>query len=102
MNASSAPSLSKSRFMSGRQCHKRLYLATYHPELAAPADESSEATFEVGHTVGALARRRYAGGTLIGEDLDWSEAEEATAAALRDPDVPAIFEAAVSHGPVRV
>ena len=70
MNASIAsPGLSKSRFMAGLQCHKRLYLETYRPQLTGPADESGSATFERGHAVGALARNRYPGGTLIGENL---------------------------------
>jgi len=94
--------LSKSRFMAGMQCHKRLYLETYRPELAESADESGEATFEVGHAVGALARNRYPGGVLIGEDLDWSDAESATRDAIRNRAVPAIFEPALSLDGVRV
>jgi Domain of unknown function(DUF2779) len=97
-----SPALSKSRFMAGRQCHKRLYLETYRPELAGSADESGEATFEVGHAVGALARNRYSGGALIGEELDWAEADRATRAAFRDRAIPAIFEGALSFDGVRV
>ena len=97
-----SPALSKSRFMAGRQCHKRLYLETYRPELAESADESSEATFEMGHAVGALARNRYSGGTLIGEELDWTAANRATRAALRDRGIPAIFEGALSFDRVRI
>jgi hypothetical protein len=41
--------LSKSRFMAGMQCHKRLYVETFRPEVAGSADESGEATFDVGH-----------------------------------------------------
>lgn len=94
--------LSKSRFMAGRQCHKRLYLETYRPELAGSADESGDATFEMGHAVGALARNRYSGGVLIGEGLDWPEADHATRGALRDRAIPAIFEGALSFDRVRV
>jgi len=37
MNASIAsPGLSKSRFMAGLQCHKRLYLETYRLNLRVP------------------------------------------------------------------
>jgi Domain of unknown function(DUF2779)/Domain of unknown function DUF83 len=97
-----SPALSKSRFMAGRQCHKRLYLETYRPELAGSADESGDATFEMGHAVGALARNRYSGGTLIGEGLDWAEADRATRGALRDRAIPAIFEGALSFDRVRV
>jgi hypothetical protein len=97
-----SPALSKSRFMAGRQCHKRLYLETYRPELAGSSDESAEGTFEVGHAVGALARNRYPGGALIGEGLDWAEADHATRVALRDRAIPAIFEGVLSFDRVRV
>jgi predicted RecB family nuclease len=97
-----SPALSKSRFMAGRQCHKRLYLETYQSELAGSADESGDATFEMGHAVGALARNRYSGGVLIGEGLDWAEADRATRGAPRDRAIPAIFEGALSFDRVRV
>jgi hypothetical protein len=97
-----SPVLSKSRFMAGRQCHKRLYLEIYQHELAGSADESGEASLEVGRAVGALARSRYSGGALIGEELDWAEADRATQAAFRDRAIPAIFEGALSFDRLRV
>ena len=97
-----SPALSKSRFMAGRQCHKRLYLETYRSELAESAGESCEATFEVGQAVGALARNRYSGGAMIGEGLDWAEADRSTRTALKNRAIPAIFEGAVSFDRVRV
>ena len=96
------PHLSKSRFMSGRQCHKRLYFETYEPALADSEDESADAIFNVGHMVGRLARDRYPHGRLIGEELDWAEVEGATRTALRDQAVPAIFEGAFSFDRIRV
>jgi hypothetical protein len=51
--------LSKSQFIAGLQCHKRLYPATYWPELAESADDSGAAIFEAGYAVGALARNRF-------------------------------------------
>ena len=47
--------LSKSKFVAGVQCLKRLYLEVYHPELAGEVDEGQEARFEQGHEVGVLA-----------------------------------------------
>ncbi len=88
--------------MAGMQCHKRLYLETYQPELAGSADESGAAILEAGHAVGALARNRYPGGMLIGEDLDSSRAQRATQDALRNPAVLAIFEPALSSDGVRI
>lgn len=97
------PKLSKSRFLSGLQCHKRLYLELYQPELWGETDEGLQAVFDVGTTVGALARRCFPGGRLIAEDhLHHREAEEATVAALADTALPAIYEAAFTHDDVRI
>ncbi len=52
--------------------------------------------------VGAMARNRYLGGTLIGEDLNWADAESATQAALRNRAIPAIFEGALSLDGLRI
>ena len=38
--------LSKSKFVSGCQCLKRLYLQVHQPELAAELDAASEAVIE--------------------------------------------------------
>jgi|GEM_PF-4867506 len=66
MNARAASSaLSKSRFMAGMQCHKRLYLETHRPYLAEAGGESTVAILETGHAVGSLARNRFPGGALV-------------------------------------
>ncbi len=97
------PRLSKSRFMSGIQCHKRLYLELYDPDLAGSTDESAQSAFDIGHRVGALARDRYPAGRLIGHDhLHHADAEVATQSALGDPSVPAIYEGAFSFDQVSV
>src|SRR5262245_4776087 len=72
------PRLSKSRFMAGIQCLKRLYFQTFQRELAPPDVESTEAAFAAGHEVGKLARNRYPRGILIAEDLEWPDARSAT------------------------
>lgn len=87
--------LSKSKFLSGLQCHKRLYLEIYQPELATEPDETMQAILDMGTEIGELARRRFPGGVLV--EADRRHAEEAlahTKALLADPAVPAIFEAA--------
>src|SRR5580765_1709964 len=58
--------LSKSRFTTGLQCHRRLWWTTHEPE--APelvADAEQRAIFEQGTKVGRLARERVPGGSLI-------------------------------------
>jgi hypothetical protein len=97
------PRLSKSRFMSGRQCHKRLYLELYDPDLAGSAGEFTQSALDTGHRIGAQARDRYPAGTLISHDhLDHAGAELATRSALGDPAVPAIYEGAFSFDRVGV
>ncbi|TNE79396.1 MAG: DUF2779 domain-containing protein [Bacteroidetes bacterium] len=54
--------LSKSTFMYGCQCPKRLYLHKKRPELADPYDEQAMAIFARGTNVGILAQERFPGG----------------------------------------
>ena len=100
---SKVPRLSKSKFLSGLQCHKRLYLEVHHPSLATKPDAGTQAMFDMGTEVGELARSRFAGGTLVTAGYRQSEAALAqTAALIQDITVPAIFEAAFLHGGVLV
>jgi hypothetical protein len=57
--------ISKSRFMAGTQCLKRLYLLVHQPELAAEPDASAEAIFQQGREVGMLARQLFPGGVEV-------------------------------------
>lgn len=103
MPRSSLPLLSKSRFLAGLQCHKRLYLHCYEPGLATPPDEAQQAIFETGTAVGVLAQELYPGGVLVDEDhLQHDEAVVRTLDLLSRADVPAIFEAAFTEDGVRV
>ncbi len=85
--------LSKSKYLSGLQCHKRLYLEIHSPELAGDVDEQTQGRLEMGIEVGRLACQRFPGGVLVDADrLGIPDALERTAALLADPAVPAIFE----------
>lgn len=87
--------LSKSKFLSGLQCHKRLYLGIHSPELASEPDEQTQAILDMGTEVGELARKRFPGGVLVEADHRHpTEALRRTAELLQDPTVPAIFEGA--------
>lgn len=97
------PLLSKSRFAAGLQCHKRLYLECYEPDLATPPDEAQQARLDTGTAVGILARKLHPGGVLVTEDyLHHDAATERTKELIDRPGVPAIFEAAFTEGDVRV
>lgn len=93
-----APGLSKSRFISGRQCELRLWNEIYHRDLATPTDAATQAIFDQGNEVGAVAQKRHPGGVIAMTNHREQEAAIAkTAALMGDPSVPAIFEAAFRH-----
>ena len=85
--------LSKSRFVAGCQCLKRLYLQARERELAAEPDAAAEAIIEQGREVGLLARQLFPGGVAV-ESRSWEEAIRATRDLIANRDVPAIFEGA--------
>jgi hypothetical protein len=54
--------LSKSTFMYGCQCPKRLYLHKFEPGLKNPEDEMQQSIFAAGTNVGVLAHELFPGG----------------------------------------
>ena len=94
--------LSKSRFVAGLQCLKRIYLECNHRGLADPVRPGQQAIFDAGTAVGELARRRYPGGILIEEEyFEHSQAVRSTRTLLSDTSVPALYEAAFTSEGVR-
>jgi hypothetical protein len=57
--------LSKSRFVAGVQCLRRLYLLVHQPQLAAEAGSRAEAIMAQGQDVGEVARKAFPGGVLV-------------------------------------
>jgi hypothetical protein len=99
----SIPQLSKSRFMSGMQCHERLYFELYEAKEADQRSEGQQLILDQGIRVGELARGYFAGGEHIGEDhMNHDVAMAHTARALADKAVPALYEAAFQHDDVRI
>ncbi|HKE12091.1 MAG TPA: DUF2779 domain-containing protein [Myxococcota bacterium] len=85
--------LSKSRFTSGMQCHKKLWWEVHEPDAKElQPDKVLQDLFNQGHLVGEAARARFPGGVLI--DLPHRDPGRvaATQKALAD-GAPAIFEA---------
>jgi len=92
------PRLSKSRFLSGRQCDKRLHFEVYSPELASEIDGQRQAMLDMGKQIGDTAQRCFPGGQLVTEGYRQSAAAlERTASFMADQTISAIFEAAVQH-----
>jgi CRISPR/Cas system-associated exonuclease Cas4 (RecB family) len=93
--------LSKSRFIAGWQCLKRLYLEVHQPELAPEPDEQSLAVFEQGHEVGRWAQKMFPGGVLIETGPEeMAKALEQTEQAVAAKQHAAIFEATFTHANV--
>ena len=85
--------LSKSRFLSGLQCHKRLYLEIHAPQLAAEIDDRRQSMLDMGKEMNEIAHGYFPGGVMVAENHRHSAAAlEKTAALMADPNVPAIFE----------
>jgi predicted RecB family nuclease len=86
--------LSKSRFTSGLQCHKKLWWEVHEPNaIELQPDKVLQDLFDQGRQVGEAARARYPGGVLI--DLPHNARAERVAAtqAALDAGAPAVFEA---------
>ena len=97
-----SPQLSKSRYMAGLQCLKRLYLETYRRELADPVDQAQQARFDAGTAVGELARQRFPGGRLVAEQYyEHEQAVRKTRRLLRSDPVPPLYEAAFNFEGIR-
>ncbi|HBK04356.1 MAG TPA: hypothetical protein DDZ81_00660 [Acetobacteraceae bacterium] len=93
--------LTKSRYMAGLQCLRRLWLQVHEPhDYEAPPPGSP---LDFGQEIGQKAHLLFPGGILIDEE-PWQheQAVERTAALMLEPTVPAIFEAAFVHDNVRV
>lgn len=88
--------ITKSKFVAGVQCLKRLYLTVHAPELAAQPDESDQSIIDQGREVGLLARQMFPGGVAV-ETGDREQAIRTTRELVANPEVPAIFEGAFEH-----
>jgi predicted RecB family nuclease len=93
--------ISKSKYMAGVQCLKRLYWQVHEPELGVFPDATAVAIMEQGREVGKLARQLFAGGVEV-PFCDPEQAIRITRELIANPDVPAIFEAAFEDGGVFV
>jgi len=91
------PSLSKTKYLDGLKCAKLLWHEYNAKEVIPPVDEETQAIFDQGHEVGALARTLFPGGIEIGgdfRDIEGALRKTAEAVKLRRP----VFEGAFSFG----
>ncbi len=94
--------ISKSKFVAGAQCLKRLYLQVHQPELAAEPDASGYGIMEQGNEVGRLAHQLFPGGVKVDGSAGLEQAIRTTQELIANPEVPAIFEGTFSNGDVLV
>jgi hypothetical protein len=87
--------LSKSQYVKGRKCLKRVWLYNHQRQLADDPSEMQLLLFRQGNEVGQLAQQYFGGGHLIDEDYTNPEgAVEHTKRAMADPGIKVLFEAA--------
>ena len=89
--------ISKSKFVAGCQCVKRLYWQVHEPELAAEPDAADQAIMQQGHEVGMLARQLFPGGIEVRSDSGLDQAIRTTRELVANREVPAIFEGVFEH-----
>jgi hypothetical protein len=95
--------LSKTRYLAGLQCPRRLWLLAHAPEEASPGDAAKAAILEMGHRIGRRAHGLFPGGVLVEEGARRHEdALAETRALVDDPSVPAVLEGVFEHAGVRV
>jgi Domain of unknown function(DUF2779) len=93
--------LTKSRYIAGLQCPRRLWLLVHE---ALPHEEPAPGSpMDIGQEVGLKAHLLFPGGVLIDEE-PWQHAEAVsrTANLMSNALVPAIFEAAFEYENIRI
>jgi len=94
--------LSKSKYMSGLQCTKKLWLDIHDSEKASPLSKAVERIFEQGTEVGIEARKSFSGGLLIEYDRsNPSSSVDKTKEAIKD-GTEVLFEGAFIYDDVLV
>jgi hypothetical protein len=94
--------ISKSKFVSGMQCLKRLYLQVRHPDLGVISDDA-KAVMVQGTQLGILAQNFFEGGISVTSDYEHlTEAIRTSRELVENREVPAIFEGTFAHDGVLV
>ena len=93
--------LTKSRYVAGLQCLRRLWLQVHEP---LPYEEPAPGSpMDIGQEIGRKAHLLFPGGALIDEEpWEHKEAVARTNALMIDAGVPAIFEAAFEFDGIRI
>jgi hypothetical protein len=93
--------LSKSRFVSGVQCSKKLFLELNRKDLKPAITASQQAIFDQGHAVGKMAQERYPNGIDLTSQThyDYADAIDNTLAEMKKK-TSTLYEAAFYYDEV--
>lgn len=92
--------LTVAQWRAARQCAKRAWLEQHAPDRAGAPDPEAATGAAIRRAIATLARARFPGGIAVAEHGD--DAVSRTRVLLADADVPAIFDAVVVGGGVRM
>ena len=92
------PNISKSRFISGVQCEKKLFYDVFRNDLKPELTADQQRLFDTGHKIGLLAQKLFPEGLDASEAIngDWSVAIQRTSDYIR-LNIHTIYEATFSH-----
>jgi hypothetical protein len=90
--------ISKSKFVSGYQCHKKIYYDIHRKELKLLPDSKTESSFSSGNAIGLLAQQYYPNGYDARANINgnWALAIERTQQWIKS-GVSTIYEATFSN-----
>ncbi len=71
----SGVTLSKSRYLSGMQCEKALYLSVHNPELKNQTNPTVEQRKQAGNQVGIAARKLFPGGVDVSSSTNRNKSD---------------------------
>ena len=95
------PLITKSRFLSGLQCRKKLWMNVYSPELATPPSIKQQYIFDSGFEFEKIVMKRYPEGVLVEYNKDLAKMASITRD-LVDQNEYVIFQAAFHHDDIFV
>jgi hypothetical protein len=95
------PHLTKSRYIAGLQCLRRLWLLVNEPQLYEEPPPGSP--MDIGKEIGRKAHMLFPGGVLVDEEPSLhARAAARTTALMADARVAAIFEGAFEYDGIRI
>ena len=97
---SNRPYLTKSKYISGLQCHRKLWLECHEPAKFVPSEPGSP--IDIGNKIGRFAQEIFPGGVEVtSKAFEHKEAVDCTKELMTNKNVTAIYEAAFEFNEIR-